>query len=42
MLYTVNITRLDIVRTLGKLSEFSRDLLPAYNAAALIAIAYLY
>jgi hypothetical protein len=42
MLYIANITCLNVVRTVSKLSEFSRNLLLIYDAAATRAIAYLY
>ena len=42
LLYATYITRPDIARALGKLSEFLRNPLPLHNAAAQRAITYLY
>jgi hypothetical protein len=42
MLYAANITRPDVARASGRLSEFSRNPSPTHDAAALIAVAYLY
>ena len=42
MLYTANITYLNIVRTASKLLEFSQNLLPIHDAATIKVITYLY
>src|SRR6266699_2179297 len=42
MLYTANITRLDIVKTASKFFEFLYNLSPIYDIAAIRAIVYLY
>ena len=42
MLYTANITRLDVVKTASKLSKFLYNPLPIHNTAATKAITYLY
>ena len=42
ILYAANITWLDVAKAASKLSEFSQNPLPIYNAAATRAIAYLY
>ena len=42
MLYAVNITKLNTVKTASKLFKFSYNPSPIYNAAATKAIAYLY
>ena len=42
ILYTANITRLDIAKTASKLSKFSYNLSPIYDTAVTKAIAYLY
>ena len=42
LLYATYITKPDAARALGKLSEFLRNPLPLYNAAARRVITYLY
>jgi len=42
MLYAANITHPNMARTASKLSQFSQNPSPIYDAAAIRAIAYLY